>query len=100
MDWMFAGRSAVSTKMCLSRDWKAITLTATEFRLLEYLMVNKNKVISRMDILEEVWEMDINMSTNVVDVYVNYLRKKIDKIYENKLIHTVIGLGYVMRNEN
>nr|WP_312695806.1 helix-turn-helix domain-containing protein [Sphingobacterium mizutaii] len=63
-------------------------------------MVNKNKVISRMDILEEVWEMDINMSTNVVDVYVNYLRKKIDKIYENKLIHTVIGLGYVMRNEN
>ncbi len=53
-----------------------------------------------MDILEEVWEMDINMSTNVVDVYVNYLRKKIDKIYENKLIHTVIGLGYVMRNEN
>ncbi|WP_376751303.1 winged helix-turn-helix domain-containing protein [Sphingobacterium mizutaii] len=75
-------------------------MTATEFRLLEYLMVNKNKVISRMDILEEVWEMDINMSTNVVDVYVNYLRKKIDKIYENKLIHTVIGLGYVMRNEN
>nr|WP_313367743.1 winged helix-turn-helix domain-containing protein [Sphingobacterium mizutaii] len=67
---------------------------------MEYLMVNKNKVISRMDILEEVWEMDINMSTNVVDVYVNYLRKKIDKIYENKLIHTVIGLGYVMRNEN
>lgn len=63
-------------------------------------MVNKNKVISRMDIVEEVWEMDINMSTNVVDVYVNYLRKKIDKIYENKLIHTVIGLGYVMRNEN
>ena len=63
-------------------------------------MVNKNKVISRMDILEEVWEMDINMSTNVVDVYVNYLRKKIDKIYENKLIHTVIGMGYVMRNEN
>ena len=43
-----------------------------------------------MDILEEVWEMDINMSTNVVDVYVNYLRKKIDKIYENKLIHTIV----------
>jgi len=84
----------------VSRDGKAITLTATEFRLLEYLMVNKNKVISRMDILEEVWEMDINMSTNVVDVYVNYLRKKVDKQYEKKLIHTVIGMGYVMRNEN
>ncbi|WP_254528920.1 MULTISPECIES: response regulator transcription factor [unclassified Sphingobacterium] len=84
----------------VSRDGKAISLTATEFRLLEYLMVNKNKVISRMDILEEVWEMDINMSTNVVDVYVNYLRKKVDKQYENKLIHTVIGMGYVMRNEN
>ena len=84
----------------VSRDNKIISLTATEFRLLEYLMINRNKVISRMDILENVWEMDVNMNTNVVDVYVNYLRKKIDKKYANKLIHTVIGMGYVMRNEN
>ncbi|VTQ06714.1 response regulator transcription factor [Sphingobacterium daejeonense] len=84
----------------VSRNGKAIILTATEFRLLEYMMVNRNKVISRMDILEAVWEMDVSMNTNVVDVYVNYLRKKIDKNFENKLIHTVIGMGYVMRNEN
>lgn len=84
----------------VSRNGKPIILTATEFRLLEYMMVNRNKVISRMDILEAVWEMDVSMNTNVVDVYVNYLRKKIDKNFENKLIHTVIGMGYVMRNEN
>ncbi|NQD70853.1 response regulator transcription factor [Sphingobacterium shayense] len=84
----------------VTRDHNQIPLTATEFRLLEYLMVNRNKVLSRMDILEAVWEMDVSMNTNVVDVYVNYLRKKIDKNFNNKLIHTVIGMGYVMRNEN
>ncbi|MFD1770935.1 response regulator transcription factor [Sphingobacterium suaedae] len=84
----------------VERGSKAIVLTATEYRLLEYLMINKNKVLSRIDILEEVWGMDFNMSTNVVDVYVNYLRKKVDHPFERKLIHTVIGMGYVLRNEN
>ena len=83
-----------------TRRGENISLTATEYRLLEYLMVNRNKIISRMDILEAVWNMDIRMDTNIVDVYVNYLRKKIDKNYDNKLIHTVIGMGYVMKNEN
>ncbi|PRD48276.1 response regulator transcription factor [Sphingobacterium haloxyli] len=77
-----------------------IILTATEYRLLEYLLINKNKVLSRVDILEKVWSMDFNMGTNVVDVYVNYLRKKIDHPFNKKLIHTVIGMGYVLRNEN
>ena len=82
------------------RGEKAIVLTATEYRLLEYLLMNKNKVLSRIDILEKVWSMDFNMGTNVVDVYVNYLRKKIDHPFEKKLIHTVIGMGYVLRHEN
>ena len=93
--------------LVIDRDSKAVVrgdipiiLTATEYSLLEYLLVNKNKVLSRVDILEKVWSMDFNMGTNVVDVYVNYLRKKIDHPFEKKLIHTVIGMGYVLRNEN
>lgn len=96
LDDLILDRSSKS----VSRNGKAIILTATEFRLLEYMMVNRNKVISRMDILEAVWEMDVSMNTNVVDVYVNYLRKKLDRNFDNKLIHTVIGMGYVVRNEN
>ena len=52
-----------------------------------------------MDILEHVWGVDFNMNTKVVDVYVNYLRKKIDKDFDNKLVHTVIGMGYIMKEE-
>lgn len=74
-----------------------IDLTATEYRLLKYLLNNKKKLVSRMDILENVWGIDFNMNTKVVDVYVNYLRKKIDKDHNNKLIHTVIGMGYIMK---
>lgn len=82
----------------VSRSGKEITLTATEFRLTEYLLRNRNRVLSRMDILEYVWGVDFNMNTNVVDVYINYLRKKIDKNFEPKLIHTVVGMGYVLKN--
>lgn len=81
----------------VTRAGKVIVLTATEYRLLEYLMQNMNRIITRVDILEEVWGMDFNLSTNVVDVYLNYLRKKIDKNFSPKLIHTVIGMGYVLR---
>lgn len=80
-----------------SRDDIEIKLTSTEFRLLEYMLKNKNKVLSRIDILEHVWDINFNMGTNVVDVYVNYLRNKIDKPFSPKLIHTVIGMGYVMK---
>lgn len=81
----------------VSRAGRELQLTATEFRLAEYLMRNRNRVLSRMDILEYVWGVDFNMNTNVVDVYINYLRKKIDKDFEPKLIHTVVGMGYVMK---
>lgn len=76
-----------------------VTLTAREFRLLEYFMRNPKKVLSRSAILEYVWEVHFDLSTNVVDVYVNYLRNKIDKNFSSKLIHTKIGMGYVLREE-
>ncbi|GGK69681.1 response regulator transcription factor [Rufibacter glacialis] len=81
----------------VTRNNKLISLTGTEFRLLEYLLKNKRKVLPRLDILENVWGADLDMGTNVVDVYINYLRKKIDKDFSPKLIHTVVGMGYVMR---
>ncbi len=74
-----------------------VSLTSTEFRLLEYLLKNKNRVVSRMEILEHVWGIDFNMGTNVVDVYVNYLRKKVDKATEKKFIQTVVGMGYMLK---
>lgn len=86
-----------SSKM-VSRSGQPIQLTATEYRLLEYLLKNQNKVLSRVQILENVWDIDFNMGTNVVDVYVNYLRKKIDAIGSARLIHTVFGMGYIMKH--
>lgn len=76
---------------------EGISLTTTEYRLMHYFLQNKNKVLSRADILENIWGVNFDMGTNVVDVYVNYLRKKIDKVSNEKLIHTVIGMGYVLR---
>ncbi len=78
-------------------DELEIALTSTEFRLLEFFVRNKNRVISRMEILEKVWGIDFNMGTNVVDVYVNYLRKKISNSKSNKLIQTVVGMGYIFK---
>lgn len=83
----------------VSRSEQPIKLTAKEFNLLNYLVLNKGRVVSRMDILENVWEIDFDLGTNVVDVYVNYLRNKIDKNFSPKLIHTVVGMGYVVREE-
>lgn len=81
------------------KDNQPLSLTATEYRLLEYLLKNQNKVLSRIQILENVWDIDFNMGTNVVDVYINYLRKKIDNGSINKLIHTVFGMGYMVKQE-
>jgi two-component system, OmpR family, copper resistance phosphate regulon response regulator CusR len=72
-----------------------IELTAKEFSLLEFFMRNNGKVLSRIDIAEKVWDIKFDFGTNVVDVYVNFLRKKIDKGYDKKLIHTRVGFGYV-----
>ena len=79
------------------RAGKRIELTAREFALLEYLMINKGRVVSRVDIAEKVWDLNFDTSTNVIDVYINYLRKKIDKGYDQKLLHTVVGMGYTLR---
>lgn len=73
----------------------SIELTAKEFSLLEYFMRNKGRVLSRNDIAENVWDIDFDFGTNVVDVYVNFLRKKIDKGFSNRLIHTKVGFGYI-----
>lgn len=81
------------------RDADEIKLTAREFTLLEYLMKNKGRVVNRNEILENVWDLNFDPGTNVVDVYVNYLRNKVDKNYTPKLIHTIVGMGYVVREE-
>ncbi|MBX2901764.1 MAG: response regulator transcription factor [Cyclobacteriaceae bacterium] len=81
----------------VKRGDKVISLTSTEYRLLLLFMKNPRRVLSRMDILEQVWSVDFDLGTNVVDVYVNYLRKKIDREQPKKLVHTVIGMGYVLK---
>jgi DNA-binding response OmpR family regulator len=86
-----------TTAKTVTRQGQAIVLTATEFRLLEFLAVNQKKVLSRIEILEHVWDIHFNLGTNVVDVYINYLRKKLDKDFEPKLIHTSFGMGYVLK---
>lgn len=81
--------------------WRAgnrVSLTAREYALLEHLLVNQGKVVSRTGLLENVWDVHFNTNTNVVDVYVNYLRRKIDHV-EPKLLHTVFGVGYTLRAE-
>lgn len=80
------------------RNGKQIELTAREFRLLEYLLRNKNKVLSRADILENVWDVNHDLGTNVVEVYINYIRKKVDNGFETHLIRTVVGMGYTIKD--
>ena len=84
----------------VERSGKNIKLTAKEFALLVFFIQNKGRVISKTDIAEQVWDINFNTGTNFVEVYVNYLRNKIDKDFETKLIHTRIGMGYVMKIEN
>ena len=85
------------TAKTVKRNEQLISLTATEYRLLLALIKNKGKVLSRIDLLETAWDLNFNSGTNVVDVYINYLRKKIDSDTSNKLIHTVVGMGYVVK---
>ncbi|GHV05583.1 hypothetical protein FACS189416_5380 [Bacteroidia bacterium] len=79
-----------------TRGGSVIDLTVREYRLLEYLMTNKGTALSRQSIIKHVWDKEADRNMNVVDVYVNYLRMKIDKGFETKLIHTVSGIGYRM----
>lgn len=80
------------------RNGAAINLTAKEFQLLEYLLRNKNRVVSRADIAINVWDIDFETNTNIIDVYISYLRNKVDKHFEQKLIQTHVGMGYVLKD--
>lgn len=84
----------------VTRAGRTILLTAKEFQLLEYFLRNKNRVLSRVDIALNVWDIDFDSGTNVIDVYVNYLRKKIDKQFDTSLIHTQVGMGYVLKEKS
>jgi two-component system copper resistance phosphate regulon response regulator CusR len=81
------------------REGKVINLTPRELSLLEFLMRNPGKVLSKTEIAEKVWDIDFDTGTNVIEVYVNYLRNKIDKGFDQKLIHTQFGQGYILRAE-
>lgn len=83
----------------VKRSGTLIKLTVKEFNLLELFLKNQGKVLTRSDIAEKVWQIDFDTGTNIIDVYVNYLRNKIDKNHSPKLIHTQVGMGYVMREE-
>lgn len=86
-----------SKSKTVKRNGESIVLTAKEFKLLYYLAKNTGRIVSRDQILDNVWDINFDMNTNVVDVYINYLRKKIDKPFSTKLIHTMKGLGYVIQ---
>ena len=81
------------------RKDKEIGLTAKEYGLLEYFMRNPNQVVTRTMIADHVWDYTFDSFTNIIDVYVNYLRKKIDRGSDKKLIHTVRGVGYIFKEE-
>ena len=83
----------------VNRGGREIELTSKEYTLLEYMMRSPNKVLTRVMISEHVWDYHFDSMTNVIDVYVNYLRKKIDRDFEAKLIHTIRGVGYVIKGD-
>lgn len=86
-------------KHSVTRGGKAIELSAKEFAVLEYLMRHQGQVLSREQIEQHVWDFDYEGGSNMVDVYIRYLRRKLDEGHEKKLIHTVRGAGYVMREQ-
>lgn len=89
-----------SVEKKVKRDDKEINLTPTEFKILELLLSNKGKVFDRIVIAEKIWGFSFNSGTNVIDVHINSLRKKIDKDFQKKLIHTRKGFGYVLEEES
>ena len=84
----------------IKRGATEIDLTPKESKLLEFMMMNPERVLSRSEISEKVWDTHFDTGTNFIDVYINYLRKKIDKDYPNKLIHTKSGMGFIFKMEN
>jgi two-component system, OmpR family, copper resistance phosphate regulon response regulator CusR len=86
-----------NTQRTVTRAGKPVKLTKKEFDILEMLLRHKDNIVTRAEIVKEVWDISFNTGTNMVEVYINYLRRKIDKDHPVKLIHTMVGLGYVMR---
>lgn len=86
-------------KKRVSRAGKNVELTAKEFALLEFMLRNKGRVLSKAEIASKVWDINFDTGTNVIEVYVNFLRKKIDKDYSEKLIQTKVGMGYVLKDD-
>jgi DNA-binding response OmpR family regulator len=84
----------------VTRDGKPIELTAREYALLEYLLRHQGQVLTRTQLLNGVWQYDADTASNVVDIYINYLRDKIDRGFPAKLLHTVRGVGYVLRSNS
>lgn len=81
----------------VKRKDNEISLTPKEFKLLEYMIRNKDRVLPRVEIADKVWDTTFDTGTNFIDVYINYLRKKIDKDYEIKYIHTKPGMGFIFK---
>nr|WP_184551064.1 response regulator transcription factor [Mucilaginibacter sp. FT3.2] len=94
-----AGLEMNTQTKTVKRDGMEITLTPKEFKLLEYLMSNPERVLSRTEISENVWETTFDTGTNFIDVYMNYLRKKVDRDFAVKLIHTRPGMGFIFKAE-
>jgi DNA-binding response OmpR family regulator len=84
-------------KKTISRSGIEIELSTKEYTLLEYMALNKGKVLNRSELIEKVWGSNLDINSNVVDVYINFLRNKMDKDYSPQLIHTRVGLGYVLK---
>lgn len=84
----------------VTRAGKEINLTPREFALLEFFLRNPGKVLSKIEIAEKVWDLNFDTGTNVIEVYVNYLRNKLDKGFDKKLIQTLFGQGYVLREDS
>jgi two-component system copper resistance phosphate regulon response regulator CusR len=95
----FADLEMDLTSHLVSRSGQSINLTSKEFQLLEYFLRNQEKVLSKAEIAENIWEVEDENSSNLIEVYVNYLRKKVDKGFSSKLIHTQFGMGYILRME-
>lgn len=86
----------LDAKTC-HRNGKKVELTPKEFALMEYLIRNQGRVVSKVEIADKVWDINFDTGTNVIEVYVSYLRNKLDRPFDKKLIHTVFGLGYVLK---
>lgn len=95
----YAGIEINMKEQSATRDGKELNLSSRELKLLIFFMKNREKALSRIAIAEAVWNLDLDMNTNTVDVYINYLRNKIDKNFPTPLIHTIKGTGYMLKNK-